>query len=113
MRECVGATQAHSQAGMLDEVAERVLAILGDQLFGVVAEEKEVAAVAGALREAKRTRSYDSYEVLARCTTLRTHLAMLLGLVSGLSGTLSRAAFQHHSLLWAGSRTMMRSRTIG
>ena len=73
--------QAHSEAGVLDECAERVLEVLEDQLFGTVAEEKEVAAVTGGVREAKRARSYDSYELLARCTTLRTHLTLLLGLV--------------------------------
>ena len=73
--------QAHSTVGLLDECTERVLGILETQLFGHVAEEKEVAAVVGALREGKRTRSYDCYQLLAQCTTTRTHLTLLLGLV--------------------------------
>ncbi|KAK9808411.1 hypothetical protein WJX73_001754 [Symbiochloris irregularis] len=74
--------KAHSdREGLLDECTPRVLAILEEQVFGLVGEEKGVSAVVGALREGKRVRSYDTFQLLAQHTTTRSELAPLLGLV--------------------------------
>ena len=76
--------QVHNTPGVLDECAQQVLQMLEGQLFGTVAEEKEVAAVTGGVREAKKARSFDTYALLAQTTTLSTHLTVLLGLVGAL-----------------------------
>lgn len=55
--------------------------LLEGDLFGAVAEAKEVAAVAGQFKEAKKQRAYDSYRLLAQGITFRTHAAYLLSLV--------------------------------
>jgi hypothetical protein len=36
------------------------------EMFGTVAEEKEVAKITGKLAEAKGTKSYDSIQIVAR-----------------------------------------------
>ena len=38
-------------------------------IFGSVAEEKEVAGITGKLHEAKSTKSYDSFEIIAKFAT--------------------------------------------
>ncbi len=58
-----------------------LLVLLEGDLFGAVAEAKEVAAVAGQFKEAKKQRAYDSYRLLAQGITFRTHAAYLLSLV--------------------------------
>lgn len=74
--------QVHGQHGLLDESAEGVLAVLEGQVFGEVAEEKEVAAVTGGVREAKQARSYATFGLLVKCTTLSSHLSLILRLVN-------------------------------
>ena len=59
----------------------RILSLLEAQLFGGVAEEKEVAAVAASSRETKRARGASTFGLLVQGTTLRLHLADVLSLV--------------------------------
>jgi len=54
------------QPGSLDHSAEDLLEIVTDDVFGVVAEEKDVAKIATKYREAKSTASYDTCNFLAR-----------------------------------------------
>ena len=67
--------------GVLDETLPRILGLLDSQLFGGVAEEKDVAAVAAGSREAKRARGASTFGLLVQGTTLRLHLADVLSLV--------------------------------
>jgi U3 small nucleolar RNA-associated protein 20 len=62
-------------------VLHKLLPLLEADLFGDVADAKEVAAVAAAYREAKRCRSYDTYRLLASMVTVRTHLVKQLSTV--------------------------------
>lgn len=69
------------EPGGFDEALGVLLVLLEGDLFGAVAEAKEVAAIAGSLKEAKKQRTYDSYRLLAQGITFRTHAAFLLSLV--------------------------------
>ena len=69
------------EPGVLDEALPRILTLLEGQLFGGVAEEKEVAAVAASSREAKRARGASTFGLLVQGTTLRLRLADVLSLV--------------------------------
>lgn len=67
--------------GALDESLELILPLLEADLFGEVAEAKEVSGFAAAYKEAKRCRANESYELLASCITFGTHINTLLLLV--------------------------------
>ena len=46
--------------------------ICNEELFGEVAEEKEVEGIRGKLKEAKSTKSYDIYKIISRFVTKET-----------------------------------------
>nr|XP_056703398.1 small subunit processome component 20 homolog [Euleptes europaea] len=52
--------------GDLDSCLELMVEIFNHELFGEVAEEKEVKGIVSKAMEARRSKSYDSYEILAK-----------------------------------------------
>ncbi|KAH0616783.1 hypothetical protein JD844_028173, partial [Phrynosoma platyrhinos] len=54
------------KAGDLDPCVELLTEIFNHELFGEVAEEKEVKGIVSKVMEARRSKSYDSYEILAK-----------------------------------------------
>lgn len=44
--------------------------MFNEELFGKVSEEKEVAGITGKVFEAKSSKSFDSYEILARYVSI-------------------------------------------
>ena len=52
--------------GDLDPAVKHVQAVFHTELFGQVAEEKEVAAIKAKYFEAKTAKAYDAYEILAK-----------------------------------------------
>ncbi|CAH1799075.1 unnamed protein product [Owenia fusiformis] len=52
--------------GDFDSCLGPLVKVFNEELFGEVAEEKEVAGITGKLFEAKTSKSYDSYEIIAR-----------------------------------------------
>lgn len=54
------------------------LAVVDADLFGDVADAKDVGAISGSLREAKKQRGYEAYRLLAGGISFRTHVAYLL-----------------------------------
>ncbi|XP_054845011.1 small subunit processome component 20 homolog [Eublepharis macularius] len=52
--------------GDLDPCLELMIEIFNQELFGEVAEEKEVKGIVSKAMEARRSKSYDSYEILAK-----------------------------------------------
>lgn len=70
------------EPGGFDEALAPLLPLVEADIFGAVAEAKEVAAFAGGLKEAKKQRGYEAYRLLAQGVTFRTHAAYLLSLVS-------------------------------
>lgn len=71
--------------GGFDGALAPLLLLVEADIFGAVAEAKEVAAFTGGLKEAKKQRGYDAYRLLAQGVTFRTHAAFLLSLVSQLN----------------------------
>ena len=78
------------EPGAFDEALAPLLPLVEADIFGAVAEAKEVAAFAGGLKEAKKQRGYEAYRLLAQGVTFRTHTAFLLSLVG--------ARFSAHAL---------------
>ncbi|XP_023572579.1 small subunit processome component 20 homolog isoform X2 [Octodon degus] len=56
----------HLQAGDLDACLDILVEIFNRELFGAVAEEKEVKQILSKVMEARRSKSYESYEILGK-----------------------------------------------
>ncbi|XP_053572968.1 small subunit processome component 20 homolog [Bombina bombina] len=54
------------KSGQLDGCMETLLQIFNNELFGNIAEEKEVKGIVSKVMEARSSKSYDSYELLAQ-----------------------------------------------
>ncbi|XP_033076799.1 small subunit processome component 20 homolog isoform X2 [Trachypithecus francoisi] len=54
------------QVGDLDSCLDIMIEIFNYELFGAVAEEKEVKQILSKVMEARRSKSYDSYEILGK-----------------------------------------------
>uniref|UniRef100_A0A8C6R1C0 UTP20 small subunit processome component n=1 Tax=Nannospalax galili TaxID=1026970 RepID=A0A8C6R1C0_NANGA len=54
------------QVGGLDSCLDIMIEIFNHELFGPVAEEKEVKQILSKVMEARRSKSYDSYEILGK-----------------------------------------------
>uniref|UniRef100_A0A8C5PLM5 UTP20 small subunit processome component n=1 Tax=Leptobrachium leishanense TaxID=445787 RepID=A0A8C5PLM5_9ANUR len=57
---------ANLKCGELDGCLDTLIQIFNQELFGNVAEEKEVKGIVSKLMEARSSKSYDSYELLAQ-----------------------------------------------
>ncbi|XP_041072044.1 small subunit processome component 20 homolog isoform X2 [Carcharodon carcharias] len=53
-------------SGDLDPCMDVLIAIFNHELFGEIAEEKEVKGILSKVMEARRSKSYDSYQILAQ-----------------------------------------------
>ncbi|KYO17523.1 small subunit processome component 20-like protein [Alligator mississippiensis] len=53
-------------AGDLDPCLDILIEIFNQELFGDIAEEKEVRGIVSKVMEARQSKSYDSYEILAK-----------------------------------------------
>ncbi|XP_078273235.1 small subunit processome component 20 homolog isoform X2 [Rhinoraja longicauda] len=53
-------------SGDLDPCIDNLITIFNHELFGEVAEEKEVKGIISKVMEARKSKSYDSYEILGR-----------------------------------------------
>ncbi|XP_059834550.1 small subunit processome component 20 homolog [Hypanus sabinus] len=53
-------------SGDLDPCIDNLIAIFNQELFGDVAEEKEVKGIVSKAMEARKSKSYDSYEIVAQ-----------------------------------------------
>ncbi|KAM5288941.1 small subunit processome component 20 homolog [Ctenodactylus gundi] len=54
------------QVGALDSSLDIMIEIFNHELFGAVAEEKEVKQILSKVMEARRSKSYESYEILGK-----------------------------------------------
>ncbi|XP_046556646.1 LOW QUALITY PROTEIN: small subunit processome component 20 homolog [Haliotis rubra] len=58
--------QPQLKPGDLDPALHNLSEVFKEELFGTVAEEKDVEGITKKLMEAKETKSYDSYEIVAK-----------------------------------------------
>ncbi|XP_048356593.1 small subunit processome component 20 homolog isoform X1 [Sphaerodactylus townsendi] len=61
-----GLASSRLNVGDLDSCLELMIEIFNQELFGEVAEEKGVKGIVSKAMEARRSKSYDSYEILAK-----------------------------------------------
>lgn len=65
---------------VMDHTSRLPPQIFNDELFGAVAEEKEVKGIVSKLMEARHSKSMDSYEVLARFCSKESITTLILPL---------------------------------
>jgi U3 small nucleolar RNA-associated protein 20 len=78
---------ADLKSGDLDSCIPSLVPCFNEELFGQVAEEKEVDAILGKLPEARTSKSYDSYQILAQFVTKGTLAKIIVPLKEILDGT--------------------------
>ncbi|KAJ7564585.1 hypothetical protein O6H91_02G024400 [Diphasiastrum complanatum] len=64
--------------GEIDYCLDQILHILEGDIFGEVAEEKDVKALAVRMKETKHMRSFESFKLIAQVTSFRLHGFTLL-----------------------------------
>jgi hypothetical protein len=69
---------AHVAVGSLDYCLAPLLRLLLHDIFGTVAEQKEVEKIQHAYKEAKRIQSFRSFELLAKCIDFEQSVLFLL-----------------------------------
>lgn len=74
--------------GRLDYCLEDLLAVVGSDLFGDVAEQKEVEKIASKMKETKKRMSFETLKLIAQCITFRQH--SLKKLISPVSSHLQK-----------------------
>ncbi|XP_029019229.1 small subunit processome component 20 homolog [Betta splendens] len=68
------------KSGDLDPCMNMLISIFNNELFGAVAEEKEVKGIVSKLMEARHSKSMDSYELLARFCSKESITTLILPL---------------------------------
>lgn len=75
--------------GDLDPCMDMLISIFNNELFGAVAEEKDVKGIASKLMEARHSKSSDSYELVARFCSQERVVHLVLPLKEILENTAS------------------------
>ncbi|XP_048404834.1 small subunit processome component 20 homolog [Stegostoma tigrinum] len=74
-------------SGDLDPCMDVLIGIFNHELFGEIAEEKEVKGIISKVMEARRSKSYDSYEILAQFVGKAQVIKLILPLKEILENT--------------------------
>ncbi|XP_014635798.1 PREDICTED: small subunit processome component 20 homolog isoform X1 [Ceratotherium simum simum] len=77
------------QVGDLDSCLDIMIEIFNHELFGAIAEEKEVKQILSKVMEARRSKSYDSYEILGKFVGKNEVTKLILPLKEILQNTTS------------------------
>ncbi|XP_015982509.2 small subunit processome component 20 homolog isoform X1 [Rousettus aegyptiacus] len=77
------------QVGELDSCLDIMIEIFNHELFGAIAEEKEVKQILSKVMEARRSKSYDSYEILGKFVGKEQVTKLILPLKEILQNTTS------------------------
>ncbi|EDN10099.1 predicted protein [Histoplasma mississippiense (nom. inval.)] len=77
------ATSDHFEPGDLDQNLDALAAVVMDDIFGTVGQEKDAEEYVSKMQEVKSSKSYDSMELLAKISTIR-HLSALINPVQAL-----------------------------
>ncbi|OJD19004.1 hypothetical protein AJ78_01033 [Emergomyces pasteurianus Ep9510] len=76
-------TSDHFKPGDLDHNLDTLAAVVMDDIFGTVGQEKDAEEYVSKMKEVKSSKSYDSMELLAKISTIR-HLSALINPVQAL-----------------------------
>ena len=79
----------HFKSGDLDHCLDGLVAIVMDDIFGVVGQEKDAEDYISKMREVKSNKSFDSIELLAKSTTVHHLVKLIRPLQTLLTGTIS------------------------
>jgi len=79
----------HLEPGALDHCLEGLVAVVMDDIFGVVGQEKDAEDYISKMREVKSSKSFDSMELLAKSTTIHHLIQLIRPLQALLTGTVS------------------------
>ncbi|XP_020837992.1 LOW QUALITY PROTEIN: small subunit processome component 20 homolog [Phascolarctos cinereus] len=77
------------KVGELDPCLDIMIGVFNHELFGSVAEEKEVKGIISKVMEARRSKSYDSYEILGKFVGKNQVTKLILPLKEVLQSTTS------------------------
>lgn len=67
-----------SVIGKLDYCLEELLSVAENDIFGEVAEQKEVDKIASKMKETRKSKSFETLKLIAQSVTFRTHALKLL-----------------------------------
>ncbi len=79
----------HLKPGDLDHCLDGLVAVVMDDIFGAVGQEKDAEDYISKMREVKSRKSFDSMELLAKSTTVRHLVNLIRPLQALLTGTIS------------------------
>ncbi|KAJ8449660.1 hypothetical protein Cgig2_001316 [Carnegiea gigantea] len=71
-----------SEGGKVDCCFNELLCVIDNDIFGEVAEQKDVVKIASKMKETKKQRSFDTLKLIAQIITFRTHGLKLLSPVT-------------------------------
>jgi U3 small nucleolar RNA-associated protein 20 len=72
----------------LDYCVSDIVAVIMDDIFGAVGHEKDNDDYISSMKEVKRQKSFDSMELVARCTSLDHLMLLIRPIITVLSGSL-------------------------
>ncbi|KAJ8444736.1 hypothetical protein Cgig2_030410 [Carnegiea gigantea] len=72
-----------SEGGKVDCCFNELLCVIDNDIFGEVAEQKDVQKIASKMKETKKQRCFDTLKLIAQNVTFRTHGLKLLSPVTG------------------------------
>ncbi|KAF7504955.1 hypothetical protein GJ744_001536 [Endocarpon pusillum] len=79
----------HLKPGDLDHCLDGLVAVITDDIFGVVGQEKDAEDYISKMREVKSRKSFDSMELLAKSTTVQHLMRLIRPLQTLLTGNIS------------------------
>lgn len=89
------ATAEQRAIGDLDYCLEDLVKVILDDVFGAVGQQKDNQDYISSMKEVKRNKSFDSMEVLAKCTSVKHLAKLVLPFEALLSGSLSSKQARH------------------
>jgi len=95
MHTILVASAAHLQLGDLDYCLQDLIAVVMDDIFGVVGQEKENQDYISSMKEVKSSKSFDSIELLARSSGVSSLVKLVEPLQTLLTGTLTTKQVRH------------------
>ncbi|KAK5097253.1 U3 snoRNP protein [Exophiala xenobiotica] len=89
------ATAEQRAIGDLDYCLEDLVKVILDDVFGAVGQQKDNQDYISSMKEVKRNKSFDSMEILAKCTSVKHLAELVLPFEALLTGSLSSKRARH------------------
>lgn len=69
-------------SGKLDYCLEDILSVVENDVLGDVSEEKEVDKIASKMKETRKTKSFETFQLVAENVTFKTHASKLMSFIT-------------------------------